>query len=142
RISSPGHFSAKCSYCPAKWSRGEPQKLEAHLALECPIVDNEIRQIYLLHVAYCDNLEEQSENITENLSEERISSINGSLLKAFVVCDIPFSVIENPFFIDLLQNLCPNYQPPSREILAVRLLDQEYSRVTIKQEIIFEESEN
>ncbi|CAG8767911.1 20997_t:CDS:2, partial [Dentiscutata erythropus] len=88
----------KCSYCPAKWSRGELQKLEAHLALECPNVDNEIWQIYLL---------QQSENITglkkqklnnqpnltkyflqkaENLSEERISSINGSLLKAFVVC--------------------------------------------------------
>lgn len=164
RTSSHGHFSARCSYCLAKWSRGEPQKLEAHLALECPNVDNEIRQIYLLRVAYRDNLEEQSENLTgskkkklnnnqpsltkyflqktEDLSEGRINSINTSLLKAFVVCGISFSIIENPFFIDLLQNLCPNYQPPSREVLAGRLLDQEYSRVIIKRETIFHESEN
>ncbi|CAG8711470.1 24315_t:CDS:2, partial [Dentiscutata erythropus] len=42
RISLPGHFLAKCSYCPAKWLRGELQKLEAYLALEYPNVDNEI----------------------------------------------------------------------------------------------------
>ncbi|CAG8797312.1 28468_t:CDS:1, partial [Racocetra persica] len=165
KTQSPGHFSAECSYCPAKWSRGEPQKLEAHLALECPNVNDEIRQIYLLRVAYRNNLEEQSENLTnskkkksnnsqpcltkyfpqkegENLSEERINSINSSLLKAFVTCGISFSIIENPFFIDLLQNLCSNYQPPSREVLSGRLLDQEYSRVTVKREAIFNESEN
>ncbi|CAG8854860.1 44269_t:CDS:2, partial [Gigaspora margarita] len=57
-------------------------------------------------------------------------------------CGISFSIIENPFFIDLLYNLCPNYQPPSREVLSGRLLDQEYSRVTIKREVILNESEN
>ncbi|CAG8788168.1 17244_t:CDS:2, partial [Cetraspora pellucida] len=135
----PGHFLAECSYCPAKWSRGEPQKLEAHLALECPNVNNEIRQIYLL----CSCLTKyfpQKEG--ENLSEEQINSINSSLLKAFVTCSISFSIIENLFFIDLLQNLCSNYQPPSREVLSGRLLDQEYSRVTVKHEAIFNESEN
>ncbi|CAG8829074.1 25025_t:CDS:2, partial [Dentiscutata erythropus] len=84
---------------------GDPQTLEAHLALECPNVDNKIWQVYLLRVAYCDNFE-QSENLTSSkkqklnnqlnltkyfpqtgdLSEERIKSINSSLLKAFVVC--------------------------------------------------------
>ncbi|CAG8658314.1 36851_t:CDS:2, partial [Racocetra persica] len=76
------------------------------------------------------------------LSEERINAINVALLKAFVVCGISFSVIENPFFIDLLQTLCPEYQPPSREVLAGRLLDQEYSKVVIKREAIFRESNN
>ncbi|CAG8808079.1 4486_t:CDS:2, partial [Gigaspora rosea] len=125
KTSSSGHFSAKCSYCTAKWSRGEPQKLEAHLALECPNVDSEIRQIYLLRVACRDNFEEQSENLAS-------SKKTNSLLKAFVVCGISFSIIENPFIIDLLQNLCPSYQPPSREVLSGRLLDQEYSKVMIK----------
>ncbi|CAG8801134.1 23866_t:CDS:2, partial [Dentiscutata erythropus] len=102
-----------------KWARGEPQRLEAHLAFDCPNVNNE-----------------------EDLSEERIYSINRSLLKAFTVCGIPFSAIENPFFIDLLQNLCPTYQPPSRVVLAGRLLDQKHSKIIIKHEAIFNELEN
>ncbi|CAG8828810.1 2305_t:CDS:1, partial [Gigaspora rosea] len=132
-------------------SRGEPQKLEAHLALECPNVYSEIQQIYLLCVACRDNFEEQLENLASSkktklnnnlakyfpqkmydLSKERINSINRSLLKAFVVCGILFSIIETSFFIDLLQNLCPSYQPPSREVLSGCLLDQEYSKVMIK----------
>ncbi|CAG8616832.1 32215_t:CDS:2, partial [Gigaspora margarita] len=137
QTSSPGHFLAKCFYCPAKWSRGELQKLEAHLALECPNIDNEIQQLYLLQVAYCNNLKEQSKNITgskkqklnnqpnltkyflqktEDLSKERINFINSLLLKAFVVCSIPFSVIETPFFINSLQNLCPTY--PTYQLLS------------------------
>ncbi|CAG8529499.1 22475_t:CDS:2, partial [Racocetra persica] len=35
KSSSAGHYSAKCLYCASKWARSEPQKLEAHLALEC-----------------------------------------------------------------------------------------------------------
>ncbi|CAG8645670.1 23444_t:CDS:2 [Cetraspora pellucida] len=160
KTNSYGHFSAKCDLCPAKWARGEPAKLEAHLALECPNVEDEVQQLYLRRIACRDDLEDlQLENpanlkkrklsnkqpnlkryfpqkADENLSEERIKSINSSLLKAFVVCGISFSTIENPFFIDFLYNLCPNYHPPSREVLSGRLLDQEYSRVTIKHEIL------
>ncbi|CAG8464086.1 10197_t:CDS:2 [Scutellospora calospora] len=120
--------------------RGEPQKLEAHLALECAYVDDEVRQIYLLRVSNHDQSDEAESDIQivlkkqkinkqssiskffpqsgGGLSEARINAINSSLLKAFVVCGIPFSVVENPFFIDLLQNLCPNYQLPSKEVLA------------------------
>ncbi|CAG8564730.1 17932_t:CDS:2 [Racocetra persica] len=121
---------------PAPWGRGEPARLEAHLALECSKVEDHVRQIYLLCVARRDGVTEetQSEILLANtkkqsnkqssisnyfsqkldsLSEGHMNSINSSLLKAFVVCDIPFSVIDNPFFIDFLQNLCPNYKPPS-----------------------------
>jgi len=164
KSSSAGHYSAKCSYCASKWARGEPQKLEAHLALECAYVDDEVRQIYLLRVSNRDQSNEAESDIQTvlkkqkinkqssiskffpqsegGLSEARINAINSSLLKAFVVCGIPFSVVENPFFIDLLQNLCPNYQPPSKEVLAGRLLDQEHSKIIVKREAIFQESKN
>ncbi|CAG8622311.1 8625_t:CDS:1, partial [Scutellospora calospora] len=167
KTKSSGHFSAKCKYCSAKWARGNPSRLEAHLALQCSKVDDHVRQIYLLRMARYDNYEEemQSENSTvtkkrksnngqsilsnyflqsleNSLSERQINSINSSLLKAFVVCGIPFSVIENLFFIDFLQNLCPNYSPPSSETLSGRLLDQESSKVTIKHETILNKSNN
>ncbi|CAG8805987.1 12242_t:CDS:2, partial [Racocetra persica] len=62
--------------------------------------------------------------------------------KAFVVCGIPFSAIENPFFIDLLQNLCPSYEPPSRTVLASQLLNQVHSKIIIKREAVLRESKN
>jgi len=165
RTNSAGHFSAKCKFCLTEWGRGEPARLEAHLALECSKVEDQVRQIYLLCVARRDGVTEetQSGNLLANtkkqsnkqssisnyfsqkldsLPEGRINSINSSLLKAFVVCGIPFSVIDNPFFIDFLQNLCPNYKPPSSEILSGRLLDQECSKVIVKRENIFHELDN
>src|SRR3954452_17898356 len=30
-----GHYEAICTYCKTKWSRGKPQKMEAHLTNEC-----------------------------------------------------------------------------------------------------------
>ncbi|CAG8820671.1 26948_t:CDS:1, partial [Gigaspora margarita] len=76
---SSGHFLAKCSYCTAKWSRSEPQKLEAYLALECPNMNSEIWQIYLLHVASHNNFEEQS----ENLASSKKTKLNNNLAKYF-----------------------------------------------------------
>jgi hypothetical protein len=59
KTKSYGHYSAKCFYCAAKWSRDEPVKLEAHLALQCPNVEEHVRQFYLLRVACHDNLKEE-----------------------------------------------------------------------------------
>ncbi|CAG8784847.1 534_t:CDS:2, partial [Dentiscutata erythropus] len=155
RINSGG-----CILAPA---RDEWLKLEAHFALQCPYVEDHIQQSYLLRVASHNNEEESPENLTKSkkprldkqnnlsrffllkskdLSEERINSINILLLKAFIVCGISFSIVENPFFIDLLQNLCSSYQPLLREVLAGCLLDQEYVKVIVKHETIFRESKN
>ncbi|CAG8835178.1 28752_t:CDS:2, partial [Racocetra persica] len=81
---SRGHFSAKCTYCSAKWARGEPSKLEAHLALECPHVDENIRQLYLLRVAHRNNIPNFFPQESGSLSDGRINSINNALVKAFV----------------------------------------------------------
>ena len=59
-----------------------------------------------------------------------------SILKAFVMCAIPFRIIENPYFINLLKNLQPNYNSPSRERLATDLLSEESIRTEIKSKII------
>ncbi|CAG8557112.1 35729_t:CDS:2, partial [Racocetra persica] len=49
KTKSNGYYSAKCDYCSTKWSRGEPVKLEAHLAFECSYAEEHVRQFYLLH---------------------------------------------------------------------------------------------
>ncbi|CAG8732002.1 24477_t:CDS:2 [Gigaspora margarita] len=49
------------------------------------------------------------------LTPELIKDISRALLKAFVVCGIPFHIIENLFFIELLRTLRPAYEPPSKD---------------------------
>ena len=39
------------------------------------------------------------------LSVEQIALIDRSVLKAFAICGIPFQVIENPYFINMLKNI-------------------------------------
>ncbi|CAB4393267.1 unnamed protein product [Rhizophagus irregularis] len=48
------------------------------------------------------------------------------------MCNIPFSIIENPWFIDLIKTLQPGYDPPSRQVLSGTLLESETSRVNIR----------
>ena len=64
-------------------------------------------------------------NESTKLSEDRAHEIDRACVKAFVVCGIPWHVIENPFFIELLKTLRPGYTPPSREVLSGKLLSQE-----------------
>ncbi|PKC53562.1 hypothetical protein RhiirA1_479061 [Rhizophagus irregularis] len=47
------------------------------------------------------------------------------------MCNIPLSIIENPWFIDLIKTLQPGYDPPSRQVLSGTLLESETSRVNI-----------
>ncbi|RIA82704.1 hypothetical protein C1645_834962 [Glomus cerebriforme] len=51
------------------------------------------------------------------------------LLKTWVMDDIPFEVIENPFVVNLFKELNPAYVSTSRTTLSGRLLDEEVARV-------------
>jgi hypothetical protein len=64
------------------------------------------------------------------------------MLKAWVAAGIPFSVIENPFIIDLFMRLNPGYIPSSRATLSGRILQEEALKVKTKINKTFEHSEN
>ena len=46
--------------------------------------------------------------------------------------NIPFSVIKNPYFVDLIKTLQPGYDPPSRQVLSGTLLQAEVARVNVR----------
>lgn len=58
--------------------------------------------------------------------------IDRSITKAFVMCNIPFSTIENSWFVDLIKTLQPGYDPPTRKVLGGSLLEAKTSRVNIR----------
>ncbi|CAB5392412.1 unnamed protein product [Rhizophagus irregularis] len=45
-----GHQSCKCKYCPWSQTRGEPNSMEAHLALSCHKVPHDVKEKFLLIV--------------------------------------------------------------------------------------------
>jgi hypothetical protein len=48
-----------------------------------------------------------------------------ALTKFFVCCGIPFWIVENPFFVNLIKNLCPGFQLPGRTTLSTTLINIE-----------------
>ncbi|CAB4404540.1 unnamed protein product [Rhizophagus irregularis] len=94
-LKSASHFLAKCNYCRTYWPRGHPNKLEDHLANNCREVPE------LVHSFYLD------------------ASITRALVRAFICCGIPFSIIENPFFIEFLHEMRLGYEPLTSELLSV-----------------------
>lgn len=151
---SDGHYEATCRYCNTFWHKGSPQVLEAHFANDCIKVPLEIKQIFLNRLIAKVNSNNQKtsnkkhklneptqQKITDfhegsKLSQEKIHQITRTCVKTFIVCGIPWHIIENPFFIELLKTLRPGYVPPSRESLSGELFSQEMA--VVNQQIIKE----
>ncbi|ORY02787.1 hypothetical protein K493DRAFT_346498 [Basidiobolus meristosporus CBS 931.73] len=62
-----------------------------------------------------------------NVSQDRIEKelVDATIARTFYTTGIPFSVIENPAFMELLHTLRPDYTPPSRKELAAIFVEQD-----------------
>jgi len=60
----------------------------------------------------------------------------------FVCCNLPFALIEHPFFIEFIKILRSTYALPSRWILSETLIVQEVSRINLKVQKIINEENN
>jgi hypothetical protein len=153
---SRGHYAATCSYCNNSWKQGKPQVLREHLANHCKGCPPEVSLHFakIVGKAIGEKMGEDDESASDleepshkrqkqtsinnfyksdkKLEKGYSDAINHSVTKAFVMCNIPFSVIENPWFIDMLKTLQPSYVPPSRKVLSGTLLEAEVSRVNLQ----------
>ena len=66
------------------------------------------------------------------LKKGKIKDINRMITKIFVMCNIPFSIVKNPWFINLIKSLQPGYNPSLYHTLSKSLLKAEVVRVNIK----------
>ncbi|CAG8586290.1 8268_t:CDS:2, partial [Scutellospora calospora] len=106
-----------------------------HLAYECKNVDSEtrIKVLHLLSNDFVDsdnntaststtktskrqklNIDHEYENIPTSLSKE--DQINKILLKIVVCCNLPFALVEHPFFQEYTKALHATYPIPKRII--------------------------
>ena len=163
-LKSAGHFSAKCNYCKNFWPRGHPHQLEEHLANNCKECPEIVQAFYLGVVSSRDfgsedtaiplsehnkkrKIQADQRELTDwfesaKITPQKEASITQALVRVFTCCGIPFSIVENPFFIEFLHEMRPGYVPPSRELLSGRLLNQETARINKKVKKIIDDSEN
>ena len=144
---SHGHASAICNFCQETFSRGEITALQGHIAnhcMEAPI--NLVRQYQtFLEVKQTNPIPSKKRKGLEGqtylddfhdtagpLPQGRVDRIDRALIKFFVCCGVSFRVVESPFFIDLLKELNSAYNPPSRDILSNRLLENELGYVNAR----------
>src|SRR5205085_5915626 len=103
-----------------------------HLALSCQKVSTETRQIFLQEVRDRNthsSSKKKQKKITASfesieIENSKVKRINHALTRLFVCCGISFSIVSNPFFIDLVKSLCPAYELPNSVIFAGSWVNQ------------------
>ncbi|CAB4443769.1 unnamed protein product, partial [Rhizophagus irregularis] len=69
------------------------------------------------------------DNTEDNVNNEK-EEIDTAIACAFYVNGIPLAIIENPFIIQVLHKINPEYHPPSQKSLLTTLLEKEYKQVS------------
>src|SRR6266498_4783454 len=161
---SKGLYLANCNYCSHYWKFGKPKKLYEHLVNNCKKC---LKDIVLLYTTIVENeigLENESSSSSseteelptkkskqttvsnffkkKKLEKVKIYEIDRTMTKTFVMANIPFSVIKNPWFVNLIKILQPAYDVPSCQMLGGILLQAELARTNIKIENELSREEN
>lgn len=66
------------------------------------------------------------------ITPERQAKLDLLLFKFIICCALPFTLLENPFFIEFIYVLCSNYPMPERTAFFARHLQSEVATVTRK----------
>ena len=129
------HKGAQCSFCLQIWKRGKPNDMKAHLALRCPMVTHKVKLEYLYIVSSTTNEEQQTiQDQNNNNNVVDIAKSDRALVRFFVCCGIPFSIVDSHFFRDFVKSLNYRYEPPKRTALSTNYLDSETAKITLKME--------
>ncbi|CAG8840324.1 24263_t:CDS:2, partial [Gigaspora margarita] len=96
--------------------------LEEHLALDCSTQNKDVIDFYTQIIAnrqgHGQAVSQKNIPKSTKLTPQHKCNINSALIKAFIVCNISFYIISNSYFVDALREFWPEYQPPSRQLLA------------------------
>src|SRR6266542_2569931 len=118
----------------------------AHIALTCPKASHNIKTIFLEKVkkngklGYENNnknakLDSNQPKITgmfesTRIEQNKVEMANRAIVRFFACCGIPFHVVENPFFVELLIILYTRYYSHSRNTISGNMLNAKISHIT------------
>ncbi len=154
-----GHQGCKCKYCPWSQTRGEPNLMEAHLALSCHKVLHDVKEKFLfivktrgenqleVEVSSKKRKAKHQQSITKygesNTIEPYKKQIcDRTIAKFFICCGVSFRLVEHPFFIDMVKSLCLGYDPSRATTLSENFLYEELANIVIDQQIELNRTKN
>ncbi|CAG8786753.1 16838_t:CDS:2, partial [Racocetra fulgida] len=132
-----GRYNAIYNFCAKFWNRGEPIKLESHLANHCTKADSSTIRHFLTKIL-SDNSEKNKSNKKRKsntygkldqyvsiieLDQQKIKRIHHAWARAFAICGISWNIIENPFFIEALKETNLSYKPPTQLRLLIEQMN-------------------
>ncbi|CAG8842260.1 31722_t:CDS:1, partial [Racocetra persica] len=134
-------YNAKCTYCDHIFEACK-EAMTNHIVNICHKISAEKR------IFYSQIIKNKLEQVTEisthkvvlmtdyfdksTIPPEKATELHTLLLRALLYGNIPFSFIENPFFILFLNNLRSSYNPPSRYALSNSIIQSEYARILVE----------
>ena len=152
-----GHVGCICRGCGWKRKVGKAYEMVEHLAISCSKVSGEVKNVFLQELRERnalksnDSIDDSIDIDQPKVKKQKVSLVqtkitskfesnaeidsakaqrcNRALTRFFICCGIPFKVVSNPFFIDLIKCLCPSYQLPNRNTFASSWVNQELSQV-------------
>ncbi len=129
-------LAAECNFCDSVILDGRPENLYRHIH-ECPAATSEVKaKAFEMEAKKAvstplppkglkrKSLDNSVTNSSESKQQSRVTSycqrrlpdtmiqtIHVKLLRMIIMCSLSFVLVENPFFIDFIQSLCPTYVP-------------------------------
>ena len=152
-----GHQGCKCMYCQWSQTRGEPNIMETHLAINCYKAPGDVKEKFLFLVKTRDAVVSNNKKrkvgggnqqlITKYGEVDTIEPLKQSICdhavtKFFICCGISFRIVEYPFFIDMVKSLCVGYDPPTAEKITNDFMYTELANVVVDQRLLLEKSKN
>lgn len=153
-----GHQGCRCNHCQWCQTRGEPSVMEAHLALSCHKVPHDIKEKFLYivkergekrvaaeiskkrKVTHQQSITKYAESDTIEPFKKQIC--DRAVAKFFICCEVSFSLVEHPFFIDMVKSLCLAYDPPHAYMLSTEFLYDELANVIVDQDFELKRTRN
>lgn len=137
-----------CEHCKVQLSdKSTATALVRHI-LSCESCPEPLRKRYrqsdsgVSDSSHCESQSSQELDITEfgtRINKQYFSACELALSRMIFGCNLPFSIVSHPLFIDFIGSVSPAYSHhlPSRHLLAEGLLDREYERaIAIRNELI------
>src|SRR5436309_6292716 len=156
-----GHCGAKCKECGwEKKANAKSKELETHIGFRCIKTNYQLKEKYMNIIQNQGNLGHSIDNNERflkkiksnhnnqqqinkhydsfNITNSEVQMANQALIKLFACCDIPFHLVQYPFFVDFVKILCSAYILSSRQQLSADMLNSEISHIQLKINAILE----
>ncbi|KAG6839344.1 hypothetical protein C0991_003425 [Blastosporella zonata] len=151
-----------CVACDRRTSGRDPRRILEHAGLKCEVLRNQWTTLYnrtcnelnlnsnstaletgqtknlpKLHKSAPEKEESHRGTLLEHFNATKVSKqqqahIDLLLFKFFICCAVPFAVLDNRFFRDLITGLAMNYVVPDRSAFFTRHIAQELASFTAK----------